>query len=370
MARIPESVKKQIANPQPDIQRFIAALTGRAKPNRVPLAELFADQEMMQWVTENVFQKKWIAGSEDRRQIEKHLRCEIEYWHRMGYDYIRVTGGLVFPSHGLQAADPAGLSRGQRGWVDGHHGPIQSWDDFNGYAWPTVKDENLWTYHFVAEHLPEGMGMFVCPHGGFLEIPMNCLVGCESLAMMTFDAPDLVRAIFDRTGELIVEVYRRLVKIPQVVGFFQGDDMGFRSGTIFSPEFLRTHSLPGHKELVELAHAHDKLYLLHACGNLDAIADYLIDEIGIDGRHSYEDRILPVEQAYRRYGRRIAILGGLDVDILARGEEQAVRERAREILNACASGGRYAFGSGNSITNYCKPENVLAMFDEAFTWAR
>ncbi len=368
MPSIPDSVKRQIANPKPNIDQFLAVIAGRAKPTRVHLAELFADQEIMKWVTEHVFEKTWVPAGPDRGQMEKHLLCTIEYWHRMGYDYIRITGGLDFTANTLLTTNTAELAQGDRGWINSRGGPIQSWADFEKYPWPAVKDENLWTYEFVAKHLPPGMGIFVCPHCGFLELPSDLLVGYEALSIMAYDQPDLVKAVFDRVREIVVQTYRRLINLDYLVGFFQGDDMGFRGGTLFSPEFLRAHSLPGHKILADLAHAHNKVYFLHSCGKLDQIMLYLIDEIKIDARHSYEDVITPVETFYDRYANRIGILGGLDVDLLARADESAVRTRARQILNHCVPAGRYAFGSGNSVVSYSNPENLLAMFDEAYRW--
>jgi len=368
MVLIPESVKRQIANPQPDVNKFIDVILGRAKPARVHLAELFADLEIMKWITEHVFEKTWIMPSNDRAQMEKHLRCQIEYWYRMGYDYVRVSGGIDFPNNSLTSANTADLATNDRGWINSRGGPIQSWADFEKYPWPTVKDENLWMYEFVADHLPDGMGLFVCPTSGFLEIPSDAIIGYEALAVMVYDQPDLVKAVFDRVRELIVETYRRLIKIDRVVGIFQGDDMGFRSGTLFSPEFLRTHSLPGHKTLGELAHTRSKVFFMHSCGKLDEIMEDLITDIKIDARHSYEDAITPVETFYTQYGKRIGVLGGLDIDLLARADEAAVRTRAQQILNHCVPAGRYAFGSGNTVANYCKPQNVLAMFDEAYQW--
>jgi len=90
--------------------------------------------------------------------------------------------------------------------------------------------------------------------------------------------------------------------------------------------------------------------------------------VKIDAKHSYEDAICPVEQFYDRYSSRIGLLGGLDVDLLARADEATLRRRAREILNHCMPKGRYAFGTGNTLVNYSKLENVLAMFDEAYRW--
>jgi len=370
MDRIPESVRSQINHPQPDIDQFLKVIRGQAQPSRAHLAELFADQEMMAWITEHVFEKKWVPApsTPNLEQAKQHLLCEIEYWYRMGYDYIRVSGGLYFATSCRLSEDTADLTRGQRGWTESRTGPIQNWDDFNRYPWPVVTDDKLWMYDFVARNLPDGMGLMICPTSGFLEMPLDHLLSYEALALMAYDNPELVKAVFDRVRECIVEVYRRVVDIPRVVGFFQGDDMGFRSGTLMSPAFLKSHSLPGHKTLVDLAHAKGKIYFLHACGNLEAIMDYLIDEIGSDAKHSFEDTIMPVEDAFSLYGQRIGILGGLDVDILARGDEQKVRTRTRRILDRCMANGRFALGSGNTITNYCKPENVLAMFDEAYRW--
>ncbi len=86
--------------------------------------------------------------------------------------------------------------------------------------------------------------------------------------------------------------------------------------------------------------------VFHSCGNMYKLMDDLIDDVGIDSKHSFEDKILPVEEAYRRWGDRIAILGGVDMDLLGRGTEEAVRARTREILDACGVNGTgYCLGT-------------------------
>jgi len=57
------------------------------------------------------------------------------------------------------------------------------------------------------------------------------------------------------------------------------------------------------------------------------------------------------------------VLGGVDVDLLSRGTEDDVRHRTEQILTACAPGGGYACGSGNSITNYIPTPNYLVMLE-------
>ena len=66
----------------------------------------------------------------------------------------------------------------------------------------------------------------------------------------------------------------------------------------------------------------------------------LIDEIGIDAKHSFEDNILPVEDFYDQWHEQTAVLGGVDVHLLATGNEDAIRTRVQQILHHCAPPGR------------------------------
>jgi len=75
--------------------------------------------------------------------------------------------------------------------------------------------------------------------------------------------------------------------------------------------------------------------------------------VQIDGKHSYEDAIMPVDQFQQRYGRSIACLGGVDINILAAGSPEDVRRRTRWLMES------------NSIPSYVPSENYLAMLDEA-----
>jgi uroporphyrinogen decarboxylase len=90
--------------------------------------------------------------------------------------------------------------------------------------------------------------------------------------------------------------------------------------------------------------------------------------LGIDAKHSFEDKIQPVEEVYRQWGERIALIGGVDMDILARGTQEQVCCRTREILDVCGPDGGYALGSGNSVTDYIPTANYLAMLDVGRQW--
>lgn len=145
--------------------------------------------------------------------------------------------------------------------------------------------------------------------------------------------------------------------------------MGFRTGTLISPEGLRKYILPWHKRWAEMAHQKGIPYFLHSCGNILAIMDDLINDVGIDGKHSFEDAIMPVEEFQRLYGDRIAVLGGVDLNILSAGTPETVRKRTRQLIETCGAKGRFAVGLGNSIPTYVPVDNYLSMIDEALSIA-
>ena len=92
-------------------------------------------------------------------------------------------------------------------------------------------------------------------------------------------------------------------------------------------------------------------------------------DVKIDGKHSFEDTIEKVTDAKDTYGKRIALLGGLDVDFLCRADERQVRARVRATLRKCMPGGGYCLGTGNSVANYIPLDNYLAMLDEGRKFA-
>ena len=93
---------------------------------------------------------------------------------------------------------------------------------------------------------------------------------------------------------------------------------------MFSPETLRRWVFPWHKKMVEAIHKAGKVAILHSCGQLKDVMDDVIDGMHYDAKHSFEDQITLVEEAYDIWGKRIAILGGIDVDFLARNTKEEI----------------------------------------------
>ena len=284
-----------------------------------------------------------------------------------GYDYVTVQAVLDLPMKRLAAEDTAALPREQRSWTDESSGIINSWQDFEAYPWPRPEDIDYSDLEFVALNLPDGMQMIFLGPGGQLENIM-WLMGYVPFSLTLKDDPALVEAVARKVGELLVTVFSTAAEMPRVGALWLGDDMGFKTATMVSPAVIRRYVFPWQKKLREIAHSRGLPFLLHASGNLNRIMDDLIDDVGIDAKHSFEDVIMPVAEAKRLYGDRIAVLGGVDVDFLCRANEDEVRAYTRRVIDDCALGGGWALGTGNSVANYIPVQNYLAMLDEGRTY--
>ena len=358
-----------IKNPAPDAQWLRRVILGQEIPKRPPFVELFLDQEILREIVENYLGRTWVTPDSDLDNRKKYWDNYIEAYYRLGYDFVWIDGHVNFPSRSRATGDTASLSRGTRRWDEEGAGAISTWADFEAYNWPSQTAFELWDIDYVSSHLHEGMGFFVFPCRGFLEVPLEIIMGYEQFCYQIHDDPGLVKAVCDRVGNTILSFYKQILDADHLLGFFPGDDMGYKSATLIAPDHLRQLILPWHKKAAELAHSHNLLYLLHSCGNLEQIMEELITDIKIDARHSFEDLIMPVAAFKQLYGDRIGVLGGIDIDKLCRLSEQELRRHVRQTLDACMPGGRYALGSGNSVANYVPVQNYLAMLDEGYHWS-
>jgi uroporphyrinogen decarboxylase len=189
-------------------------------------------------------------------------------------------------------------------------------------------------------------------------------MGYETLCYALYEQRDLVSAISQRVIELYEAEVEVLLQFDRVKVIWGSDDLGFKTGTLISPKDLRELVLPGHKALAKMAHDGGRPYIMHCCGNLTRILEDLIEDVKIDGKHSFEDVIENVCDDKQKFGNRLSLLGGIDVDFLCRADEKQIRKRVDETLECCLPGGGYFLGTGNTVANYIPLENYLTMLDE------
>jgi uroporphyrinogen decarboxylase len=351
----------------PDWPEFVETILRKRTPRRVHFIELFLDAEVQQAIAKRYdLMQDWVPN-DPVRGFELQVRIQ----RFLGYDYVRAgLDGLNVPLKRVSIEDTAALKReGGRSFQDEHVGPITNWEEFEKYPWPDPAKAGTTTLEWYEKNLPDDM--CIIASGGFAHFAeyLCWLMGYETLCYALYEQRDLVEAISRRLEAMFRSSLKIMLQFDRVKVVWGSDDMGFKTGPLFSPADMRRFVLPGHKLMAQMSHDAGRPYLLHACGDLSSIIGDLVNDVKIDGKHSFEDTIERVIEAKDTYGKRIALLGGVDVDFLCRADEKQIRARTRETLRKCMPGGGYCLGTGNSVANYIPLGSYLAMMDEGRKFA-
>lgn len=282
------------------------------------------------------------------------FRMTIDAFHHAGYDHVTIPARFFRSLKFETAAHEKKASLSQNAGA-----VITCEEEFRRYPWPDAEEGDYAVFDLYAAMLPAGMKFITPGPGGVLE-NVTDLVGFERLCYMIYEEPELAAEIFNAVGSRLLQYYEICSSFESVGAVIVNDDWGFKTQTIFDPDHMRELVFPWHRKIVEAVHARHKPAILHSCGNIYGMLEEIINDLGYDAKHSYEDVILPVEEAWLQWGDRIAILGGIDMDFLATRTPEEVAARAARLLKLTGSKG-YALGSGNSIPPFIPVENYLAM---------
>lgn len=330
---------------EPNFENILKVLK-RQQPDRPTLFEFYLDNGISQRLTGQKAKSAW--------DCSWNYQMIIPAMQKAGYDYATM--------HSCDFGFPVNRQQGRT--VSMSHGVIEDEASFLAYPFmdPDKCDEGRLAK--AEKLLPKGMKIIVFGPSGVLENVIS-LVGYETLCYMIHDDEKLAERIFDAVGGRLVRYYERCLRYDCVGAIISNDDWGFNSGTMLSTDDMRKYVFPYHRQIVALAHRAGRPVILHSCGNLERVMDEIIDDMKFDGKHSYEDKILPVEEAYERFKDRIAVLGGIDVDFVCRSSSREVYERCKAIVDKTKCVG-YALGTGNSIPDYIPEENFKAMLRAAY----
>lgn len=327
----------------PDFNQLLKVLHGE-EPDRPTLFEFFLNARLYRRLADTA----WL----DSPGLLAQWRNLVAAFRAAGYDYATVNGSAFrFPGGEHDRAQTISLNQG---FV------IPDRRSFDAYAWPDPDAFDYSTVDTIAPELPRGMKLVVCGPGGVLENAIG-LVGYDNLCMLLADDPALLSDVFEQVGSRLVRHYGKVAGHPAVGACISNDDWGFKTQTMLSVADMRKYVFPWHARIVETIHAAGKPAILHSCGQAREVMDDIIDTMHYDGKHSYEDSIQPVEEAYEQWGGRIAILGGIDLDFIVRSPVESIYERSRAMLERARGRGRYALGTGNSVPEYIDDEKFFAM---------
>ncbi|MCL2479550.1 MAG: hypothetical protein FWF22_08610 [Treponema sp.] len=339
----------KLHNRKPDIENLYRVLR-REEPSRPTLFELFMNRPLYER----------LAGREltDESPLE-NLKLVVDAYGAAGYDYAT--------THGSDFAFPTGRHK-EKNTISLNDGfVITDEKSYENYSWPKPSDFDFSRLEKIGPYLPDGMKLMCMGPGGVLENVIS-LTGYDNLCLMLYDNPVLLETIFNRVGETLLEYYRIAVQFDTVGLLMSNDDWGFKHETFLSPADMRRYVFPWHKKYVDLAHSRKIPALLHSCGYAKDIMDDVINYMQFDGKHSFEDTIMKVEDSYELYQGKIAILGGIDVNYIIKHSEEEVYTRSRAMLKRAEGRGGYALGTGNSVPEFIPQDHFIALLKAALDY--
>jgi len=330
---------------KPDYTQLLKVLNKQV-PDRPTLFEFFLNDPLYDVLTNHQF-----AGQDDEMAF---LRKRIHGYNNAGYDYVTMHGSAFrFPANQKDHKSTMSLNDSST---------IYDRETYEKYNWPNPEDFGTTNLDKAEKELPDGMKIIYYGPGGVLENAIS-LVGYDNLCVMLYDDPELAQKIFDDVGSRLLRYYQLGVNRNSVCAIISNDDWGFKTQPMLSPADMRKYVFPWHKKIVAAAHAAGKPAILHSCGNADEIMEDIIEDMHFDAKHSFEDTIEPIEEAYEKYKGRIALLGGIDVGFVCTASPAEISARSRAMLERAAKTGGYALGTGNSVPAYVPHEGYFAMID-------
>jgi hypothetical protein len=238
-------------------------------------------------------------------------------------------------------------------------GLIRDEDDLAMVKLPNPDDEAFYedAKKFIGKY--KGSGYALCARTRLGASAVLNSMGLDSFSYNLADGTGVVEKLLDMYTRWSAKVIEHINEL----GFdfiWCFDDIAYKTGLMFSPQvfrevFLQRMKLP--------ADACKLPWIFHSDGNLMPVIDDLLT-LGMNGLHPIEPGAMDIENVKIKYGKQVCIVGNIDLHYtLTRGTADEVEQEVKDRIEKIGKGGGYIISSSNSITSYCKVENVRAMIN-------
>jgi uroporphyrinogen decarboxylase len=271
------------------------------------------------------------------------------------YEPIEVVQTLQLDGFGVSLA-----LQGVRQDVHGHYvvagQQVRTRADLARVRLPDPNDPALYEpfRRFIAQYRHTGLALFCRVSPGASALIFG--LGLERFALALYDDRSMIEDIFGMYSDWYARAMRNLCAL-DFDFIWSGEDIAHKTGPFISPRMFRELFVPNYRRVAEQI---TKPWIFHSDGNLLPILDDLVD-LGLNGIHPVEPKVMDLADLKRRYGSRLCFCGRIEVETLSQGTPQQIERLVQEAIRIAAPGGGYIAGSSNSITDYCRPENVRAM---------
>jgi uroporphyrinogen decarboxylase len=244
---------------------------------------------------------------------------------------------------------------------------IHNEKDFEAFPWDEAAKLDFSKFQDVQQFLPRGMKIIAMSGKIFTLTWM--LMGFQNFALNLVLKPRFVEKVLEKVAQIQFDALSRILSIPNVAAVWAVDDLAFGSGPMIHPRAFRDYVFPWYKQISKQCHEKGLYFLFHSDGILwDLMADFV--DVEIDALHPIDPTCMDINEVKRKVGDRFCIIGNISNDLLMNGTVEEVVELTKRRLKELAPGGGYCLGAGNSVPNWAKFENYMAMRDTALKYGR
>lgn len=335
-----------------DWERVRTNLFLEGPADRVPIWEIHADAPV-----KKAFMGRPILTPED----------DAEFWVTAGYDFVPVALGLIQVG-GVLGGEGRAFDYSVYGeetvreWADEHEGQITTPAELEAYDWPDAHELDVSPIDKVRAVIPPQMGIIAITGKVFTGVWM--LMGFDGFSQAWHYDRGFLAATFERVGQLQYDCTVRAMDRPGVTAALMSDDIGYTEALLVHPDCLREYLFPWYKKIGDAAHERGLAYIYHSDGDVTEVLDEIV-ACGFDALHPIEPKAMDIHEVKRTHGDKLCLLGNIEVDRLARGTPEEVKELVRRNIRELGREGGYCVGSSNSVTDYMPLENFKAMLEAA-----
>jgi len=235
------------------------------------------------------------------------------------------------------------------------YGLIKDMDDFRDkFSLPDPEDDSLYesVRQFVQEK--EEFAVICSTRLGYLSTLIS--IGLQTYMEAVYTNPALIDAVTGAYVDWSAKVLRKVCDMG-VDAVKTTDDFAFDTATFMSPTMFRQWVVPYH----ERAYREISVpWILHTDGNIMPILEDLL-AMGITGIHPIDPNCMDIRAFKRDYGHRVCVLGNVNVNTLCMGTPEETYAEVRDLIRDLGPGFGYVVSSGNSVPDYAKPANLMAL---------
>jgi uroporphyrinogen decarboxylase len=349
---------------KPDFERIIKA-AGHHELDRVPLCEV-----LVEYPIQSNFLGKEVTSDD--------LESQLEFWVNAGYDFIPLTVGMMTPGKvtaesviskvikDVMLKDSPDAEK-EEAWSLERTSFINNRADFEKFPWEIAAKLDFTKFHEIKDILPEGMKVIAVSGKIFTLTWM--LMGFNTFATSLIMDEQLVADVFRKVAEIQFQGLEQIFDMSHVGAVWVVDDLAFGTGPMISPQAFRDHVFTWYREMATRCHRNNLLFIMHSDGDLTALMEDIVD-MGVDILQPIDPTCMDILKIKKEYGDRLCLVGNVSNELLRSGTTAEIEERVKYLIRNVAPGGGYCVGSGNSVPEWAKFENYMAMREATFKYGK